>query len=165
MTIENLINQKGIGNLSLEEFKQIGEIFAEDEDLEAIAKWLHYDFTQPSHISQFLEMAQEMRKWGVYQANINLENSYYDELIKKGYYSDLPYGAWDKNIMEFFNADYNEDLVNLYFECNSQYIEEKWQSKNCYNLTSLILLTTRSYIEWAFNMALEKELEELEKVA
>ena len=159
MTIKNLLDKKGLGAIDAQMLKKMGEILAEDEDLEAIAKWLHYDFTQPSHISQFLEMAQEMKEWGIYQADINLEDSYYDELIKKGYYSDLSYGAWDKNIMEFFNADYNEDLINEFFENNSEFLLGEWQSKNCYNLTSIILLTTRRYIEWALNEALEKELE------
>lgn len=163
MTIKNLLDKKGLEAINAKMLKKMGEILAENENIEIITKWLHYDLQEPSHISQFLEMAEEIHQWGIYQADICLENSYYDELVKNGYYSDLAFGAWDKNIIDFYNADFNEDLINEFFENNNDIIKQEWQNEKNHNLRSLILLTTRRYIEWTLNLALELNMGNLKK--
>ena len=102
MIIEQILDNKGLSSLSNNELKKIGKTLNKDESIKAIAKWLHYNLKEPKHINQFIGVLKEIADFGCAGASINRESDYEFEEIKKGYYSDLPYGAWDKNIKELY---------------------------------------------------------------
>ena len=152
MTIENLIDEKGLGQLSNNELKKIGKTLNKDESIKAIAKWLHYNLKEPKHIKQFLEVLKEIADYGCAGASIVRESDYEAEEIKKGYYSDLPYGAWDKNIKELYLQA--EEPINEFF-CE---VKEILEAQNNGDLENLILITTRRYIEITANEAMELKI-------
>lgn len=154
MTILESLKYKHKSNTVL---KHIGKVLADDEGVVAIAEWLHYDLTNPNHVEQFLAMAWEVRENGYYSSAIKLEEGYLIELEAKGYYSDLPYGNWHKNIIEFFNTDDNSDFIDEYFE-SWEGVEHTWKEKGAYNVTSLIITAVIMFIEGKFYGLFEKEI-------
>ena len=102
MKIEKITNTKGLDTLSNNELKKIGKALEQSTNVKTIAEWLHYNLKEPKHIKQFLRVLKEIADFGCAGASINRESDYEAKEIKKGYYSDLPYGAWDKNIKELY---------------------------------------------------------------
>lgn len=155
MTIENLINKKGLEQLSNNELKKIERTLNKDESIKAIAKWLHYNLKEPKHINQFIGVLKEIADFGCAGASIVRESDYEAEEIKKGYYSDLPYGAWDKNIKELYLQA--EEPINEFF-CEIQEILTAQNISKCGDLENLILMTTRAYIESTAIKAMELKI-------
>ena len=85
MTIENLINEKGLGQLSNNELKKIGKTLNKDESIKAIAKWLHYNLKEPKHINQFIGVLKEIADFGCAGASIHRESDHELEEIKNEY--------------------------------------------------------------------------------
>lgn len=140
MKIEKITNTKGLDTLSNNELKKIGKALEQSTNVKTIAEWLHYNLKEPKHIKQFLRVLKEITDFGCAGASINRESDYEAKEIKKGYYSDLPYGAWDKNIKELYLQA--EEPINEFF-CE---IKEILETQNNGDLENLILITTRQYI-------------------
>ena len=153
MTIANLIDKKGLGQIYTKQLKKIGKALAGDESTEAIAKWLHYDLNQPKHTSEFLNLAAEITKYGYLGASINRQSDFEEEAIKNDYYSDLSYGAWHKNQKELYNNA--EELINDFYCEFKDNLEH--ENKNG-DIESLILLTTRQFVESTMAMAMELKI-------
>lgn len=144
MTIENLINKKGLGYLSNNEHRKISKALQKNQGAKKIAEWLHYNLKEPKHINQFLVVLKEIVDYGCAGANISRENDFEYEEIKKGYYSDLPYGAWNKNIKELYLQA--EEPINEFFCAVQENLEAENQDQQG-DLENLILITTRRFIE------------------
>ena len=142
----------GLDKLSNNELEKIGKSLETSTRVKTIAKWLHYNLKEPKHIKQFLEVLKEIADYGCAGASIVRESDYEAEEIKKGYYSDLPYGAWDKNIKELYLQA--EEPINEFF-CEAK---ESLEAQNNGDLENLILMTTRRYIEITAIEAMELKI-------
>ena len=142
----------GLDKLSNNELEKIGKSLETSTRVKTIAEWLHYNLKEPKHIKQFLEVLKEIADYGCAGASIVRESDYEAEEIKKGYYSDLPYGAWDKNIKELYLQA--EEPINEFF-CEAK---ESLEAQNNGDLENLILMTTRRYIEITAIEAMELKI-------
>ena len=145
----------GLNKLSNNELKKIGKSLETSTRVKKIEKWLHYNLKEPKHINQFIGVSKEIADFGCAGASIVRESDYEAEEIKKGYYSDLPYGAWDKNIKELYLQA--EEPINEFF-CEIQEILTDQNISKCGDLENLILMTTRAYIESTAIKAMELKI-------
>ena len=145
----------GLDKLSNNELEKIGKSLETSTRVKTIAKWLHYNLKEPKHINQFIGVLKEIADFGCAGASIVRESDYEAEEIKKGYYSDLPYGAWDKNIKELYLQA--EEPINEFF-CEIQEILTDQNISKCGDLENLILMTTRAYIESTAIKAMELKI-------
>lgn len=152
MKINEILQLKLTGKEWLYNISKISDALMENEHLVVIAEWLHYDLIRPKHIMHFFKMCEKVKEYGYHDVNIELEGSHS--------IGDFVYGNQDTNILEFYNKDYNSQLVDDFFAYNRDEIIEKFEEVYGYTggLTDLVVLATKKYLEFYLISALNLEV-------